>query len=57
MKEQIAGNCKDPLNLDKPTYLQCAEGVSEAKVTAVPSRDDIPVVVQEQMIVEYYSNL
>lgn len=55
MKEQIAGNRKDPNNLTAPTYLEATEAKDEVKMTMAPTREDIPVILNEQLIVEYYS--
>lgn len=53
MKEQIATNTKDPNNLAKPSYLEVAD--DSAKMLMAPAREDIPLIVNEQLIVEYYS--
>ncbi|MES2504133.1 MAG: 30S ribosomal protein S4 [Myxococcota bacterium] len=55
MKEAIAANRQDPNNLIVPAYLATVEGTDQIKMTMMPSREDIPVIVNEQMIVEYYS--
>ncbi|MEM7589039.1 MAG: 30S ribosomal protein S4 [Myxococcota bacterium] len=55
MKQQVVSQQKDSGNLDKPSYLKCSEEAPQVQMTAVPNRDDVPVRVQEQLIVEYYS--
>ncbi|MEM7494678.1 MAG: 30S ribosomal protein S4 [Myxococcota bacterium] len=55
LKEQMAAAWKDPSNIERPSYLECVEETPQAKVTGAPGRDDVPVRLQEQMIVEYYS--
>ncbi|MBL4818042.1 MAG: 30S ribosomal protein S4 [Deltaproteobacteria bacterium] len=55
MKEAIAANRQDPNNLAIPAYLAPVEGTNDIKVAMTPAREDIPVIVNEQMIVEYYS--
>ncbi len=54
MKEQVAANRKDPNNLALPSFLEVDDS-SVAKMTMPPAREDIPVIVNEQLIVEYYS--
>lgn len=54
MREQIAGNRK-AASLSAPSYLDLDDATLQAKVVMVPPRDDIPVIVEEQLIVEYYS--
>jgi small subunit ribosomal protein S4 len=54
MKAKIGENIKDPNNLKVPDYLD----VSDAGVVTVkmlPERDAVPVDVDPQLIVEYYS--
>lgn len=55
MKEAIAQNRQDPNNLSLPGYLTVVDGLDQIKMAMVPAREDIPVIVNEQMIVEYYS--
>ncbi len=55
MKEAIAANRQDPNNLTVPAYLTPVEGTEQLKMAMAPVREDIPVIVNEQMIVEYYS--
>lgn len=55
MVEQIKGNRKDPANLSLPSFLDLDEANVAAKVIMKPAREDIPVEVQEQFIIEYYS--
>ena len=55
MKEAIAQNRQDPNNLALPAYLAVLEDNSQLKVLMAPTREDIPVIVNEQLIVEYYS--
>ena len=54
MKEAIATNRQDGSNLSLPSYLAAIEG-EQMKMTMTPAREDIPVIVNEQLIVEYYS--
>lgn len=55
MGEQIKNNRKDPANLSLPSFIDVDEGNTAAKVTMKPAREDVPVEVQEQFIIEYYS--
>ncbi|MBH1988676.1 MAG: 30S ribosomal protein S4 [Myxococcaceae bacterium] len=55
MKEAIQQNRQDPNNLAIPPYLTSIESSDQFKVAMVPAREDIPVIVNEQLIVEYYS--
>jgi small subunit ribosomal protein S4 len=55
MGEQIKNNRKDPSNLQLPSFLDIDEGNTAVKITMKPAREDIPVEVQEQFIIEYYS--
>lgn len=57
MLEQIKGNKKDPANLSLPSFMEFDEANAAAKVTMPPAREDVPVEVQEQFIIEYYSAL
>ena len=38
-----------------PEYLEVEKAKLSAKLTALPSRDQIPVPVNEQLVVEFYS--
>jgi len=38
-----------------PSFIDIDEANLAAKVTMKPAREDIPVDVQEQLIIEYYS--
>ena len=56
MKEAVVQNRQDPNNLSLPSYLALqGEGEAQLKMITVPAREDIPVIVNEQLIVEYYS--
>jgi small subunit ribosomal protein S4 len=55
MTEQIKNNRKDPANLSLPSFLDIDDGNTAAKIIMKPAREDVPVIVQEQFIVEYYS--
>ncbi len=55
MGEQIKNNRKDPANLSLPSFIDIDEANTAAKVTMKPAREDVPVEVQEQFIIEYYS--
>ena len=57
MKEQIAGHMKDPQNLANPSYLDKVDENVSAKMITAPNREDIPVIVNEQLIVEFYSGM
>lgn len=41
--------------LRMPSYLTFDSGSMTGKVNALPERDDVPVAVDEQLVVEYYS--
>lgn len=54
MKAKIAEAIKDPNNLKVPDYLDVSDaGVVTVKM--IPERDSVPVDVDPQLIVEYYS--
>jgi small subunit ribosomal protein S4 len=53
MKDKIAEAQKDPNNLKVPDYLEAGDGF--AKVKMMPERDSVPVDLDPQLIVEYYS--
>lgn len=55
MAEAIKGHMKDPNNLSYPSYMEANADTAEAKVLTPPEREDIPVELNEQLIVEYYS--
>lgn len=57
MIEQIKANRKDSANLATPSYMEVDEGNTAVKITMKPAREDIPVIVEEQFIIEYYSGL
>ena len=43
--------------LELPSYLSVDNAKAEATFTGLPQRDDVPVEVQEQLIVEFYSRV
>jgi small subunit ribosomal protein S4 len=43
--------------LEVPSYLSVDNDKAQATFTGSPSRDDVPVDVQEQLIVEFYSRV
>ena len=53
MKAKISEAQKDPNNLKVPDYLEAADGV--AKMKTLPERDSVPLDLDPQLIVEYYS--
>jgi small subunit ribosomal protein S4 len=53
--EQIKTNRKDPGNLSLPSFIDVDDNTNAFKVTMKPAREDVPVDVQEQLIIEYYS--
>lgn len=55
MREQLKTNRKDPNNLALPSYIDMDDANSAAKITMKPARDDVPVQVLEQFVIEYYS--
>lgn len=55
MAEQIKNNRKDPANLSLPSFIDIDEANMAAKIIMKPAREDVPVEVQEQFIIEYYS--
>ncbi len=57
MLEQIKLNRKDPSNLSLPSFLQMDESDVCAKIIMKPAREDVPLQVEEQFIIEYYSAL
>jgi small subunit ribosomal protein S4 len=55
MAEQIKNNRKDPANLSLPSFIDIDEANIAAKIVVKPAREDVPVEVAEQFIIEYYS--
>ncbi|MCC7071106.1 MAG: 30S ribosomal protein S4 [Deltaproteobacteria bacterium] len=53
MKTRAIEAQKDPNNLKVPDYLEATDGI--AKVKMLPERDSVPVDLDPQLIVEYYS--
>lgn len=53
MKDRAGEAQKDPNNLKVPDYLEAADGVAKMKV--LPERDSVPLDLDPQLIVEYYS--
>lgn len=53
MKDRAAEAQKDPNNLKVPDYLEAGDGVAKMKV--LPERDAVPLDLDPQLIVEYYS--
>lgn len=53
MRERALEAQKDPNNLKVPDYLEAGDGV--AKMKLLPERDQIPLDLDPQLIVEYYS--
>jgi small subunit ribosomal protein S4 len=53
MKDRAAEAQKDPNNLKVPDYLEAADGTAKMKV--LPERDSVPLDLDPQLIVEYYS--
>jgi small subunit ribosomal protein S4 len=55
-KERMIEARQDPNNLSLPQYFEVQdEAKGELKFNMLPVRDDVPVLVNEQLIVEYYS--
>ena len=52
-KDRIVEAQKDPNNLKVPDYLEATDGVAKLKV--LPERDSVPLDIDPQLIVEYYS--
>ena len=55
MQEAIIASQKEPSNLSIPGYLAPTEDGKKVKIVTYPVRKDIPVIVNEQLIIEYYS--
>jgi small subunit ribosomal protein S4 len=53
MKTRAGEAQKDPNNLKVPDYLEAGDGV--AKMKTLPERDSVPLDLDPQLIVEYYS--
>ena len=53
MKDKVKEAQKDPNNLKVPDYLEAADGI--AKMKSLPERDSVPLDLDPQLIVEYYS--
>ncbi len=54
-KERVLENMKDPNNLAHPQYLEVADGKAEARMKVMPEREDVPLDMQPQLVVEFYS--
>jgi small subunit ribosomal protein S4 len=54
MTEQMKNNRKAPA-LSLPSFIDLDEANMAAKIIMKPAREDVPVEVQEQFIIEYYS--
>lgn len=54
-KERAVEAMKDPNNLSAPQYLDVADGTPQATFKAFPEREDIPLDIHPQLIVEFYS--
>ena len=52
-KDRVVEAQKDPNNLKVPDYLEAADG--SAKMKTLPERDSVPLELDPQLIVEYYS--
>jgi small subunit ribosomal protein S4 len=52
-KERVVEAQKDPNNLKVPDYLEAGDGTAKMKV--LPERDSVPLDLDPQLIVEYYS--
>ncbi len=55
MREKFIANLKNIDNIDIPTYLERSNENLFFKITNYPSRKDVPIVINEQLIVEFYS--
>ncbi len=55
MQKAIQTNQKDQDNLPIPGYLLPMEDGKRVKITTLPTRKDVPITVNEQLIIEYYS--
>ncbi len=53
MKDKVGEAQKDPNNLKVPDYLDAGDGA--AKMKMLPERDAVPLDLDPQLIVEYYS--
>ena len=53
MKGRVAEAQKDPNNLKVPDYLEAGDGFCKMKL--LPERDSVPVDLDPQLIIEYYS--
>ncbi len=53
MKERLVEAQKDPNNLKVPDYLETTDGIIKLKL--MPGRDSVPLELDPQLIVEYYS--
>jgi small subunit ribosomal protein S4 len=53
MKDRAKEAQKDPNNLKVPDYLEGGEG--QMKLKSLPERNDVPLDLDPQLIVEYYS--
>jgi small subunit ribosomal protein S4 len=54
-KERAVEAMKDPNNLATPSYIEPEEGKPSVTVKSGPERDDIPLDIDPQLVVEYYS--
>lgn len=55
LRPLIQRNLLNSENLSKPDYLSVSDKGEQLQINSVPSREDIPIVINEQLIVEYYA--
>ena len=51
----IADNLEEASRRTRPVWIDCTPEAFEGGILAIPSREDIPVALNEQLIVELYS--
>lgn len=55
LKSLVQKNLVNLENLSVPDYLSLSDKGEQLQIKSIPSREDIPIVVNEQLIVEYYA--
>jgi len=53
--ERAVEAMKDANNLATPSYIEVADGKTETTVKSIPERDDCPLDIDPQLVVEFYS--
>jgi len=57
MLKQVLQNIKNPLKLTLPEYLENIDSNALTRIIKIPTKSDIPITINEQLIIEFYSGL